>query len=279
MAIPWIRRNRENAADSLSMLAEQSPFARPAILCLAVVGAVKLLFFLLDPQPKFFQGDSFSYLYTAVTGWIPSDRSFAYGFIIRWLTKCAHSLTPLIAGQCLASLGTCWLVFHISRAHFGLSAKLAIAAACCCALDPLQLYYERAVMTEAFGTFFFALCMAVALQYMVRPRLRTLLFLTLLSMAPVSLRVNFILPAVGICLLPPLYLAVKHALFCPVGEALSPQSCADRKFWKASWFRYAGHFGAACACVFALHETYRYKVGHPGYPAYIPHEGFSISSA
>ncbi|HLC13603.1 MAG TPA: hypothetical protein VJK31_10130, partial [Chthoniobacterales bacterium] len=52
--------------------------------CLVVICA-KLLLLMLDPSPKFYMGDSRSYIATAVTGWIPPDRSFFYGYVIRWL--------------------------------------------------------------------------------------------------------------------------------------------------------------------------------------------------
>src|SRR5215470_11950721 len=57
-----------------------------------------LNFFLLavDPLPKLFMGDSGSYLWTALSGWIPTDRSFLYGYVIRWSSLWIGSLTSLL---------------------------------------------------------------------------------------------------------------------------------------------------------------------------------------
>ena len=47
----------------------------------------------LDPTPKLFMGDSWSYIWTALTGWIPGDRSYFYG---AWYTGSRFGLTVLL---------------------------------------------------------------------------------------------------------------------------------------------------------------------------------------
>src|SRR4029453_17474709 len=54
------------------------------LFCLLVL-AIKILLLLLDPSPKLFMGDSGSYIWTALTGWIPPDLSHFYGYTLRWL--------------------------------------------------------------------------------------------------------------------------------------------------------------------------------------------------
>ena len=54
-------------------------------IALVAVLAIKLAFLLLDPDPRFFMGDSVTYLRTALDGVFPRDRSFTYGALI-WLT-------------------------------------------------------------------------------------------------------------------------------------------------------------------------------------------------
>ena len=66
---------------------------------LLVILAIKFVFYLLDPQPRFLLGDSASYLWTALTGWIPEDRSFTIGFILRVLAVWPHSFQPMILVQ------------------------------------------------------------------------------------------------------------------------------------------------------------------------------------
>ena len=51
-----------------------------SLICL-----LKFLLLALDPLPKLFIGDSACYIATALTGWIPDDRSYFYGYVIRWV--------------------------------------------------------------------------------------------------------------------------------------------------------------------------------------------------
>jgi uncharacterized membrane protein len=60
---------------------------------------IKLLIFIIDPLVMFFNGDSQSYLNTALYNWIPMDRSFSYGFIIKLASYLSHSLTSLVVLQ------------------------------------------------------------------------------------------------------------------------------------------------------------------------------------
>src|SRR6516162_4376929 len=69
----------------------------------ALVFAIKILLLWLDPTPKLFMGDSGSYIWTALTGWIPPDRSYFYGYLVRWLAVWPHSFTPLLLSQAIAS--------------------------------------------------------------------------------------------------------------------------------------------------------------------------------
>ena len=75
------------------------------LFCVLVL-AMKLLLLWLDPKPKLFMGDSWSYIWTALKGWIPEDRSYFYGYLVRWLAAWPHSFTPLLVIQALASGST-----------------------------------------------------------------------------------------------------------------------------------------------------------------------------
>src|SRR4030095_7365385 len=74
------------------------------------VFATKLFLLWLDPTSKLFMGDSGSYIWTGLTGWIPSDRSYLYGHLGRWWAVWPHSFLPLLAAQALAS-GVTAIVF------------------------------------------------------------------------------------------------------------------------------------------------------------------------
>jgi hypothetical protein len=62
----------------------------------ALVLAMKLLLLWLDPTLKLSMGDSGSYIWTALTGWIPGDRSHFYGYLVRRLAVWPHSFGPLL---------------------------------------------------------------------------------------------------------------------------------------------------------------------------------------
>src|SRR5215510_15081300 len=94
------------------------------LFCLLVL-AIKLLLFWLDPTPKLFMGDSGAYVHTALTGWIPEDRSYFYGYLVRWLAVWPHSFTPLLFVQTLASGATAIVFAVICRRFFEISNSLS----------------------------------------------------------------------------------------------------------------------------------------------------------
>src|SRR4029077_15849769 len=94
-----------------------SPAANAWWLFCVLIFAIKLLLLWLDSTPKLFLGDSGSYIWTALTGWIPPDRSYFYGYIVRWLAVWPHSFIPLLLIQALAS-GTVAIVFAVICSRF-----------------------------------------------------------------------------------------------------------------------------------------------------------------
>src|SRR5690242_16617111 len=103
------------------------------VFCLVIV-CLKLFLFGIDPNPKLFMGDSGSYLWTALSGWIPPDRSFLYGFVIRWVSLTTHSLNSLLLLQAFLAANTAILLVFICRQFFLLSARLAYSAGFVCAI-------------------------------------------------------------------------------------------------------------------------------------------------
>ena len=160
-------------------------------LILVVIG-VKLLVFLIDPLPMFYFGDSWSYLSTALYGLIPADRSFIYGFLIRSTAVASHSLTTLILLQVLTSAMNAIMVSFILRRFFELTPKLSFIMGLLCAIEPLQLMYERYVMTEAFSLFLFVLYMLLVFFYLEKPRLKFLVFFQVAGVFLISLRLSFL---------------------------------------------------------------------------------------
>ena len=70
---------------------------------------LKFILLALDPLPKFFLGDSICYISTALEGWIPDDRSYFYGFVIRWVALSTGSLTSLLVLQTFISASNSYL--------------------------------------------------------------------------------------------------------------------------------------------------------------------------
>jgi len=154
----------EHAAIKIEATAPQSicagaasPAANAWWLFCALVLAIKLLLLWLDPTPKLFIGDSWSYIRTAMIGWIPWDRSYFYGYVVRWLALWLHSFTPLLIVQALVSGATAIVFALICSRFFEMSNGLSFLFGLLCALDPSQLVWERYVMTETFSLLVYVL--------------------------------------------------------------------------------------------------------------------------
>lgn len=129
----------------------------------ASVAAVGLVTALLasDRLPRFYQGDSIAYFATGLSGWIPPDRSWAYGFGARWLVTATHAVSSLpvaqavlLLGAVLSMLGT----FADRRAGRVGAIVFAVAAA----LDPLNETYARFWLSDAPGAAAFIAFVALA---------------------------------------------------------------------------------------------------------------------
>jgi len=167
---------------------------------MVAVALIKAGLLAADHTPNFFMGDSGAFIGTALTKWFPPQRSWTYGFLIRWTCLPVHSLDPLIIAQTLAGFCTCVVLGFCLRRYFSVSQGPAAGMMIASALDPLQLLYERMVMAEALSLAVLALVWAGSLSYCQRPRLVTLLVLQVLYVILISLRLQFLLP-VGILLL------------------------------------------------------------------------------
>lgn len=155
--------------------------------------ALKLVLFAVDPLPKLIMGDSGSYIATAVSGWIPDDRSYFYGYVIRWTSFWTESLTPLLILQVCLSTIACILFAAICRFIFKLPARWAWLFGFICALDPLQLLYERYVMTEAISLCLYAFVVFHSLRYLRDRHLWDLAIMQAASVLLIGFRMSFLL--------------------------------------------------------------------------------------
>lgn len=165
-------------------------FAREAQAALLAILAVKLLFLVLDPLPRFFLWDSVTYLNGGLFGDLPRDRSILYSLIIGATAVRAHSLDALVIAQTIAGVGSAMLLFVIVRRQLGARFWIAIAATTVFAADPSQLWYERLMMAEAFGSLAWLSFVALALHYCKTGRAAVLPLVAIAGILAVSFRLN-----------------------------------------------------------------------------------------
>jgi hypothetical protein len=249
-----------------------SDLSRPPgwwVFCLLIV-CLKFALLGVDPQPQMFMGDSGSYLWTAFSGWIPPDRSFLYGFVIRWVAFSTGSLQSLLVLQAFLGAAIAISLAYICRRALSLSPGVCYAAGIACALDPLQLVWERYVMTETISLFFYTLMLLCCMFYLRQRRLWQLILLQCLAVVAVSFRISYLLVVQATTIVLPLLAWV------PL-------------FWseelRSTRSRTAGLVGAHLALsvfsMLGLHSGYKqlngYLAGAP--PAYLYSSGFSVLAA
>jgi hypothetical protein len=164
--------------------------------CLLIV-SLKIFLLALDPLPKMFIGDSACYISTALVGWIPDDRSYFYGYVIRWVALSTESLTPLLLLQSFISALTALLLAHTCRSLFGLSARGSYIIGFICALDPFQLVWERYVMTETISLFFYVAGLYCSFLYLKHRGIRHLVIAQGLWVLLIGFRMSY-LPVVQV---------------------------------------------------------------------------------
>lgn len=162
------------------------------IIFIGFVFLIKGAFFCLDPLPMFFLGDSMSYIATALKGWIPPDRSFTYGFIIRLVAVYTNSLTLLVLFQVILSALAALIATYSLERFFCVRKKLAFTMGILCAVGPLQLLYERYVLTETVALFIFSIYVFFSFKYLEKSKLFTLIIIPIIGTALISIRLSFL---------------------------------------------------------------------------------------
>jgi hypothetical protein len=160
--------------------------------CLLIV-SLKFFLLALDPLPKMFMGDSACYISTALVGWIPDDRSYFYGYVIRWVALSTESLTPLLLLHSFVSALTALFLAHTCRTMFDLSARSSYIIGVICALDPFQLVWERYVMTETISLFFYVAGLYFSFLYLKHRRVRHLAIVQGLWVLLIGFRMSYLL--------------------------------------------------------------------------------------
>lgn len=167
---------------------------------------IKLCLLMLDPQVRLFMGDSGTYLFSAITRGVPSDRSFTYPLLIRMITSRSDSLFSLLLLQ--TGFGAAVAAGVLGILHFGLRARLGVsaAAALLVTIEPSQLFYERMIMTEAASTFCLVAMTCITLLYVRSGRLFWLFVAIFSGVVLASLRVGMVpvalsMPAAAVLIL------------------------------------------------------------------------------
>jgi hypothetical protein len=223
------------------------------LFCLVIV-AVKFAVFALDPLPKFWGGDSKSYLLTAISGWIPEDRSFLYGFVIRWVALSTSSLTSLLVLQVFASANIALVCGWICLRIFKLPPWSAFAAGLLCCLDPLQLYWERAVMTETLSLLLYVLLLQRSFVYLRKKRIRELIWIQLIGILAISFRISYLLLVYAVTV------ALPILAFALANDSASEERGADghvKRLAFARLMRLGGHILLSLAMLVLSHGAYR----------------------
>jgi hypothetical protein len=162
------------------------------LFCLLIV-ALKFFLLALDPLPQFYMGDSASYISTALTGWIPPDRSFIYGYVIRWSSVWTESLNSLVVLQVFVGAGTALVFASTCRLIFQLPPRLSYVFGILCSIDPLQLLWEHYVMTETISLFLYVLMLRYSFLYLRDRRVRDLVLVQVLAVVLLSFRLSYLI--------------------------------------------------------------------------------------
>ncbi len=233
--------------------------------------ALKLCFLLWDPIPKIFMGDSASYLLTAISGWIPPDRSFLYGFLVRWLTSPAGTLIPLLTAQAIISAATALMVAFICLRVIELSRGYSYCFGLLCALDPLQWLWERYVMTEVMSLFVYVVVLFLSFRYLKERRLWHLAVVQVLGVALIALRISYLLVIQASTILLPVV-----AFFPEIVAALGSTSSRAARTALAKLFGF--HLAVSLALLLSLHGGYKVLNGRLSHrePDYLYATGLNL---
>ena len=178
---------------------------------LGVLLAIKLAWLLGDPTLRLFLGDSASYLHSAVTGWMPPDRSFTYGHLVRASAVAFASPLALVLLQTAFGIASCALLAGLLVRGFGVRAGLAMGAALLLAFDPGQLFYERMLMAESAGTLALTAHVVLLSAYAHTGRWRWMACAAVAGIAAVSLRLNLLPVVLGLAVTVPVVAALRTA--------------------------------------------------------------------
>ncbi len=136
-----------------------------------ITGASFLAYWLLDHAPRFYLGDSTAYLSTGTSGWIPPDRSWAYGYASRWVVQATGTISALAACQCLL---LALAILAVRRLVQPQDRRACLVFCAIAALDPLLEAYTRFWLSDTLALAFFLMFLRVLDRFTAPGRARFL---------------------------------------------------------------------------------------------------------
>jgi len=183
---------------------------------------------------------------------LPRDRSFLYSLLIGAVAVPLHSLHALVVAQSLAGVASAFFVYLIVRVFLGVRYEAALIAALLVAIEPGQLFYERMVMAEAFGSAIWLGFLVLVLAYVRDGRTIWLPAIALAGIMSVAFRLN----GTAVVLLIAPCLPLWRAWFTDRAETTSDERSAQRR-------RVALQLAVSVAMTLVLHVGYRHIVSVP----------------
>ncbi len=227
--------------------------------------AVKIALLIPDHQPMFLIGDSAAYLSSALKGYIPGDRSFAYGYLfIRAILYTFGSLKAVVVAQSLVSALSSLLLAVILCTGFGAPPRIAASAALLYSVEPLALFQERIILTECTALAVFAVFVLAGVRYLGRPSLWLIALLAALSTSLIALRTSFLPTVFG------------SMVALPLLGRLSSGPPSGRTGWSVA--RRALHICVAILLTLSCHALYKqwYHSLSGGPAVYNTEDGFFL---
>ncbi|MBU1565820.1 MAG: hypothetical protein KJ630_09360 [Proteobacteria bacterium] len=226
--------------------------------------AIQSVLLSMDHHPMFFLGDSKSYIWTAISGWLPPDRSFVYGYFIRLVAVYTQSLVSLVIVQVALLVAASSVMAHLLVRYFRVRLWIAFAVALLTSLEPLQLLFTRYVMTETLALFVFVLYSWAFLHYLENPRIKWLFLIHGLAVVLISIRFAYI-PSTWVC-----------AIILPI-LAFPAIAEKTRMVKRKKIGNLIAHIVISTLILFVLSSTYKHINGYFQHkpPAYSYEGGFS----
>jgi hypothetical protein len=181
------------------------------VICLAL----NYLLSIVDNTPRFYFGDSASYLSSRFGGSLPTDRSWTYGVAIHWIMATTGSLSSVLLLQGVLITIALSAIGAVLRFETGISWS-GIVFCVIGIVNPVTFYYQRAILTDLPAASFFLLSLFFLYRLLSSERTgRFKIFLDMVGLAltvaaALSLRTAYLPVSAGLCLLCLLAAAASH---------------------------------------------------------------------